>query len=64
VEILDIQRIKLIIYQMLLGLNYLHQSQVLHRDLKPENILINKDLSEVKLCDFGLARAVEMDQDR
>lgn len=57
-EILDIQRIKLIIYQMLLGLNYLHQSQVLHRDLKPENILINKDLTEVKLCDFGLARAV------
>jgi serine/threonine protein kinase len=63
VEILDIQRIKLIIYQMLLGLNYLHQSQVLHRDLKPENILINKDLTEVKLCDFGLARAVEMDRD-
>jgi len=63
VEILDIQRIKLIIYQMLLGLNYLHQSQVLHRDLKPENILINKDLTEVKLCDFGLARAVEMGQD-
>lgn len=62
-EILDIQRIKLIIYQMLLGLNYLHQSQVLHRDLKPENILINKDLTEVKLCDFGLARAVEMGQD-
>lgn len=62
-EILDIQRIKLIIYQMLLGLNYLHQSQVLHRDLKPENILINKDLTEVKLCDFGLARAVEMDRD-
>ena len=48
---------------MLLGLNYLHQSQVLHRDLKPENILINKDLTEVKLCDFGLARAVEMGQD-
>ena len=62
-EILDIQRIKLIVYQMLLGLNYLHQSQVLHRDLKPENILINKDLTEVKLCDFGLARAVEMDHD-
>ena len=46
------------VFQILCGLNYCHQSQVLHRDLKPENILVTDDLSEVKLCDFGLARAV------
>jgi mitogen-activated protein kinase 15 len=28
-----------------------------HRDLKPTNVLINSDAS-IKLCDFGLARAV------
>ena len=61
---LHIQSIKVIIYQILLGLNYLKQSQVLHRDLKPENVLINKDLTQVRLCDFGLARAVNVDKDR
>lgn len=53
-----IHHIKAMVFQILCGLNYCHQSQVLHRDLKPENILVTDDLSEVKLCDFGLARAV------
>jgi len=30
---------------------------VLHRDLKPQNLLINKEALELKLADFGLARA-------
>jgi len=30
---------------------------VLHRDLKPQNLLINKENLELKLADFGLARA-------
>lgn len=55
---LSYRNIKEIVFQILAGLNYCHQCQVLHRDLKPENILITDDLSEVKLCDFGLARAV------
>ena len=41
------------VFQVLLGLKYCHECQVLHRDLKPENILTNVDLSEIKLCDFG-----------
>jgi len=32
--------IKLIFYQCLLGLSYMHKSGFFHRDLKPENILI------------------------
>ena len=56
--------IKAMVFQILCGLNYCHQSQVLHRDLKPENILVTEDLSEVKLCDFGLARAVMTEEQK
>uniref|UniRef100_A0A3B5MR62 mitogen-activated protein kinase n=1 Tax=Xiphophorus couchianus TaxID=32473 RepID=A0A3B5MR62_9TELE len=39
----------------LIGLVFLSQ-KVLHRDLKPQNLLIN-ERGELKLADFGLARA-------
>ena len=55
---LSLENIKRIIYQILLGLRYCQECQVLHRDLKPENVLTTVDLAQVKLCDFGLARAV------
>ena len=48
-------QIKLILYQLLQGLNYLHQNNVLHRDIKPQNILVNNK-GEVKIGDFGLSR--------
>eukprot|EP01083_Nonionella_stella_P065607 172070_1 len=46
-----------IIYQILLGLQYLHSANIVHRDLKPANILVNENVS-TKICDFGLARGI------
>merc|ERR1712228_56630 len=46
-----------IIYQILLGLQYLHSANIVHRDLKPANILVNENVS-TKVCDFGLARGI------
>ncbi|KAK4526771.1 hypothetical protein GAYE_SCF27MG4688 [Galdieria yellowstonensis] len=48
--------IRWIMYQVFCALNYIHSAKVLHRDLKPNNILINSDC-DLRLCDFGLARA-------
>ena len=40
------------------ALDYAHSSSVLHRDIKPANILL--DGERVVVCDFGVARAVEV----
>ncbi|CXI67103.1 cdc2-related kinase 2 [Plasmodium berghei] len=47
---------KSFLLQLLNGIAYCHEHRVLHRDLKPQNLLINRE-GELKIADFGLARA-------
>ena len=53
---LPLPLVRSLLFQLLRGIEYCHSQNVLHRDLKPQNLLINKAF-ELKLADFGLARA-------
>jgi len=55
-EGLNEHTIKRLLFQLLKGVQFCHERRVLHRDLKPQNLLINTKM-ELKLADFGLARA-------
>ncbi|KAJ0408632.1 hypothetical protein P43SY_008979 [Pythium insidiosum] len=50
---------KSLMYQILKGVDYMHDAWIMHRDMKPQNILVvghGRKRGQVKLADFGLAR--------
>ena len=52
------KRVAEIIYQICLGVKYLHKYGIVHRDLKPDNIMLTEsgDKGNVKIMDFGLSK--------
>lgn len=49
-----------IIYQVLQGLQYMHEQNIVHRDVKLENILMTSfdPANRVVISDFGFARRI------
>lgn len=61
-QTLTIPHVRWFLYQMLLGLKFIHSANIIHRDLKPANILLT-EACDLKICDFGLARVIEAEID-
>ena len=47
-KLIPIPIIKKLAKQMLEGLHFLHENQVIHTDIKPENILLTKKIKDIK----------------
>jgi glycogen synthase kinase 3 beta len=51
--------IKLFIFQLFAGVQYLHSIGITHRDLKPPNLVVDPEVGELKICDFGSAKMLK-----
>ncbi len=54
-KMLDFQKAKNILCQVMDGLAILHDNSLLHRDISPDNIFVTRN-GNVKILDFGAAR--------
>lgn len=48
---LNQKKVKVLMYQLLKAIEYIHSKGIFHRDIKPENVLVKGDC--IKLADFG-----------
>ncbi|XP_070841785.1 serine/threonine-protein kinase 17A [Chaetodon trifascialis] len=57
--------VKRLMRQILEGVSFLHQNNIVHLDLKPQNILLTSSspLGDIKIVDFGLSRMVNSHQE-
>ena len=54
---------KLLIAELILSIEYMHNKKVIYRDLKAENILLNSE-GHIKICDFNLSKMNVGENDR
>lgn len=60
-EYLDSNKVrnkKKIMRQILYGIQYLHEKNIVHRDINPNNIFLDKE-NNIKIGDFGLSKIIE-----
>lgn len=55
---LPVMFVKLYLYQLSRALAHIHALGICHRDIKPQNLLVNPKNQQLKLCDFGSAKAL------
>lgn len=55
---LDENLVKIYLRQILNGLSYLHDNEIIHRDLKCANILVSGE-GLIKLSDFGASKKLK-----
>ncbi|KAJ3157849.1 hypothetical protein HDU89_000228 [Geranomyces variabilis] len=60
---LDQQEARRIFRQMILGIEYLHEHDIVHRDIKPDNMLMSAD-GTLKIVDFGVSEIFQGDDDK
>ena len=54
-SVFDEHTARLYFCEILLGLKYMHEQNIIYRDMKPENIMLDLD-GHVRICDFGLCK--------
>jgi glycogen synthase kinase 3 beta len=55
---LPLMSVKLYLYQLSRALAHIHCLGICHRDIKPQNLLVHPQTQQLKLCDFGSAKAL------
>lgn len=54
--------LKLYMIQLMEGLQYLHDKNIMHRDLKPHNLLLTNNKKTLKISDFGFAKSMSSEE--